>query len=130
MAKFNYLALAIGGVVFIGAVYSIYSALNYIDSTETVEGVVTETPIGPHHPDIVFTDVGGKRIAFSAKGYVSQNVGDRVNVRYNRENPERSAKLDTFGSLWGNALMLLAVSGCFFVAGIRNVPFSGWGAGK
>jgi hypothetical protein len=127
MAKFNYLAVAIGAAVFIGTAYSAYSTFNYIDSTLTADGVVIATPIGPHHPDVVFTDGDGNRITFSANGDISQNVGDRVNVRYSRKNPERTARLDTFSSLWGGTLMLLAVSVCFIVAGVRNVPFRGWG---
>jgi hypothetical protein len=126
MPKFNYLALTAGIAVSIGATYSAYSTLDYIGSTQTADGVVVATPIGPHHPDVVFTDVDGNKVRFSANGNISQEAGDRVVVRYRQENPERSARLDTFGSLWGNTLMLLVAAAFFIVAGVRNVPFRGW----
>lgn len=127
MPKVNYLALAIGGALSLGTAYSVYSTLNFIGATQTTDGVVVATPIGQHHPDVVFTDVDGNRIRFSANGDISQNVGDQVSVRYRLENPGRSARLDTFGSLWGNTLFLLVATVCFIVAGARNVQFTGWG---
>jgi hypothetical protein len=130
MPKFNYTALGIGAAFAIATAYSAYSTWDYVSSSLTTDGVVVSTPIGPHHPDVVFTDFNGERNEFAANGDISQNVGDRVRVRYRRDNPGHSARLDTFGSLWGTALFLLAMTAVFVIAGLRNVSPKGWGAEK
>lgn len=127
MPKFNYVALAFGIVFSIATTYSVNRTLDFIGSTQTADGVVIATPIGPHHPDVVFTGANGDRIEFSANGDISQNVGDRVRVRYRQDDPQHSAKLDTFGSLWGTSLVLLAMAICFVIAGVRNIAARGWG---
>lgn len=130
MPKFNYLALVIGAAASIGTAYSAYSTLNFINSTQTADGVVVATPIGPHHPDVVFTDASGNQVRFSANGDVSQNMGDQVTVRYRLEAPQRSARIDTFWSRWTNTFWLAALSACFILAGVRNIPARGWGPHK
>ncbi|WP_052406225.1 DUF3592 domain-containing protein [Paraburkholderia heleia] len=127
MPKFNYLALALGAAFSVATAYSVYSTLDFIGATQTAPGEVVATPIGPHHPVVVFTDVDGNKVRFQANGDISGNVGDQVTVRYSRENPERTAKLDTFGSLWGGTLVLLAMVVCFIIAGLRNIAPGGWG---
>lgn len=127
MRKYNYLALMFGAVLAAGAAYSAWSTLAYIGSTQATEGVVVATPIGPHHPYVVFTDANGNQIRFSANGDISQEVGDRVTVRYSQEDPRRSATIDTFRSRWTDPFMLALVAMGFIVAGVRNIPFRGWG---
>lgn len=124
--KFNYVALGIGAAFTIAAAYSLYHTLDYIGATQTADGIAISTPIGPHHPDITFIDSRGESIRFSANGNVSQNVGDRVVVRYRQDSPAHSARLDTFGSLWGTTLFLAALAAAFVVAGIRNMTPRGW----
>ena len=126
MPKFNYIALGVGAVFAVATIYSGYRTLDYIASTQTANGVVVRTPIGPHHPDITFTDSRDESITFSANGSISQNVGDEVVVRYRQDNPARSARLDTFGSLWGTTLFLLALAVAFVIAGVRNITPRGW----
>jgi hypothetical protein len=130
MPKFNYSALVIGAAFALSTAYSCYRTVDYIGSSLIAEGVVVGTPIGPHHPDVVFTDSSGKRIEFSANGNISQNVGDRVRIRYLQNNPGHSARLDTFGSLWGVTLFLLAITVAFVIAGLRNITPRGWGPEK
>lgn len=127
MAKFNYFALGISAVFVVMTGFSINRATDYIASTLTADGVVVAIPIGPHHPRVTFTDSGGNVINFNANGDITQNVGDHVQVRYRQENPARSARLDTFGSLWGTTLFLLAMALGFAIAGFRNLTSRGWG---
>jgi hypothetical protein len=126
MRKYNYLALALAAVCSIGAAWTAWNTLDFMRSALVADGEVVETPIGPHHPRITFNDEAGNRVEFAANGDVSQTVGDRVRILYLRDDPRRSAKLETFGSLWGVPLFFAGMAILWLIGGLRNIPFRGW----
>ncbi|WP_322045620.1 DUF3592 domain-containing protein [Paraburkholderia sp. J67] len=126
MPRFNYPALLIGFVVAIICAITAFHTLEFLSTSVTADGVVTHLPFGPYHPQVSFTTSSGEQIEFPAGGFVHQNLGDRVRVRYVPDKPFSSAKIDTVWSIWDFPIVLFAFAALWILVGVRNIPFKGW----
>ncbi|MGX6998590.1 DUF3592 domain-containing protein [Caballeronia sp. KNU42] len=81
---------------------------DFLKSSVVVSGRVVELSHGPNHPTIAFVTQSGEHISFPDGGFLpSLGIDDQVPVRYKPDAPLQTAKLDFFGPIWGNALVLL-----------------------
>ena len=109
----------------------------FLRGAEAAEGTVTGYEVvengapfvgggsGLYYPIVRFRSLNGDRVEFQAhRGTHSRpyEVGGRVLVLYDPENPERR-RLDTTWGLWGGSLVFVIVSGVFALVGV-TVPFS------
>lgn len=102
------LGVVIGIGLLIWATLVASNTNDFLKSSVVVSGRVVELQHGPNHPTITFVTQSGKHISFPDGGFLpSLSMGDQVPVRYRPDAPLQSAKLDFFGPIWGNAIVLL-----------------------
>ena len=111
-------ALAGLGVI-AGASAGAVSTRGFLHTAARVPGVVTRLNAGGFHPEIQFTTALGQVVSYPQGGMIkSYHAGERVSVFYNPSLPSRDPRLDTFGSLWLDWIML----------GLMGIIFVGIGA--
>lgn len=130
---FLYLSAALLAVAGALAIQTLF----FLRGAEAAEGTVTGYEVvengapfvgggsGLYYPLVRFRTLNGDRIEFQAhRGTHSHpyEVGGRVIVLYDPDNPE-SRRLDNTWGLWGGSLVFVIVSGVFALVGVA-VPFS------
>jgi hypothetical protein len=116
--------LIVGLVMLVGGGFTYVSTNNFLDISSKTEGIVTDLILshssnsrgsGVYRPVISFQTEKGENIEFKSgagSNPPSYRKGDRVNVRYDPENPYHSS-IDSFFNLWFLPL-LLSVMGFIF----------------
>jgi len=114
-------AVLAGTILLVFAVFDFQSTRGFMRESIVVPGRVVRLTYGPHHPDIVFTTRTGERIEYPQGGEVDVHLGEAVEVRYLPAEPRMSARMNTFGALWGGA-MTEGIAGTLFVlAGLGEI---------
>ncbi|MBZ5795562.1 DUF3592 domain-containing protein [Burkholderia contaminans] len=115
------LAVLIGTVFLAIALFDFQSRRDFMRESIVVPGRVVRLDYGPHHPDIVFTTRAGERIEYPQGGEVDVNLGDAVEVRYLPAEPRMSARMNTFGALWGGPITFGMIGAIVVLAGLSEV---------
>ena len=93
--------LAVLGCILIGiAVFTAYDRIVFLRNAAEGDGVVVSLNAGSAHANVELTTLRGQQIQFSANGWISYRVHDRVRVVYDPEDPERTACVNDAGALW------------------------------
>lgn len=87
------------------------NAFDFIQSSSRAKGVVVRQVYGKHHVDVQFQTAKGNVVIYRQNGFISHEVGDKVTVLYNADDPRIVPSTDAFGALWEGTLM-------FFLMGI------------
>ncbi|MDN7874290.1 DUF3592 domain-containing protein [Burkholderia aenigmatica] len=115
------LAVLTGTVLLAFAVFDCQSTRDFMRESIIVPGRVVRLTYGPHHPDIVFTTRAGERVEYPQGGAVDVHLGEAVEVRYLPAGPRMSARMNTFGAIWGDALMIGGMGVVFFLLGVGEL---------
>ncbi|MBJ9968462.1 DUF3592 domain-containing protein [Burkholderia seminalis] len=111
----------LGTCVLIGAALDAQSTREFLRTSVVVPGRVVKLNAGPHHPEIAFTTLAGEHVEYAQGGDVSVQDGATVEVRYAPDAPKMSARMNTFGAIWGDALTIGGMGAAFFVLGVGQL---------
>ncbi|WP_071332818.1 DUF3592 domain-containing protein [Burkholderia contaminans] len=111
----------VGTCLLIGAALYAQSTREFLRTSVVVPGRVIRLNAGPHHPEIAFTTLAGEHVEYPQGGSVSEEDGATVEVRYAPDAPAMSARLNTFGAIWGDVLMIGGMGVVFFVGGLGQL---------
>ncbi|NTZ07824.1 DUF3592 domain-containing protein [Burkholderia metallica] len=122
----------VGTCMLIGVALSAQSTREFLRTSVVVPGRVVKLNAGPHHPEIAFTTLAGEHVEYPQGGDVSVEDGATVEVRYAPDAPGMTARLNTFGAIWGDVLTFGVMGAVFFVGGVGQL-WSGvrvWRSGR
>ncbi|OXJ30394.1 hypothetical protein CFB82_27440 [Burkholderia sp. HI2714] len=122
----------VGTCLLIGAALYAQSTREFLRTSVVVPGRVIKLNAGPHHPEIAFTTLAGEHVEYPQGGEVSVEDGATVEVRYAPDAPHMTARMNTFGAIWGDALTIGGMGVVFFVGGVGQL-WSGvrmWRSGR
>ncbi|AXF23826.1 DUF3592 domain-containing protein [Burkholderia pyrrocinia] len=111
----------VGTCMLIGVFMWAQSTRAFLRTSIVVPGRVVKLNAGPHHPEIAFTTLAGEHVEYPQGGDVSVPDGATVEVRYAPEAPAMTARMNTFGAIWGGMLTLGGMGAVFFLAGIGHL---------
>lgn len=111
----------VGTCLLIGAALYAQSTREFLRTSIVVPGRVIKLNAGPHHPEIAFTTLAGEHVEYPQGGSVSEEDGATVEVRYAPDAPAMSARLNTFGAIWGDVLMIAGMGVVFFLGGLGQL---------
>jgi hypothetical protein len=111
----------VGTCLLIGAALYAQSTREFLRTSVVVPGRVIKLNAGPHHPEIAFTTLAGEQVEYPQGGAVSEQDGATVEVRYTPDEPGMSARLNTFGAIWGDVLMIGGMGAAFFLVGVSQL---------
>lgn len=95
----------------------------FTQSAARASGVVIAQNHGKHHVEVQFTGADGKVIHYSQNGNVSYEVGDKVTVYYNPNNPSQLPSTDGIGALWVNTIFVALMTFGFFLIAMGLIFF-------
>ncbi|WP_446686733.1 DUF3592 domain-containing protein [Paraburkholderia dipogonis] len=92
-----------------------------MQSSVVVPGRVVALSAGGSHPQINFMTQEGEVISYPQEGFIyGMKVGQDVKVRYAKNRPLRSARIDAFGSIWATALAFTFIGACAILTAVSN----------
>lgn len=115
------MVIAVGFLV--AAAISAQSTREFLRTSIVVPGLVIKLNAGGYHPEIQFTTKTGQQISYPQGGIVTKaELGQRVEVRYQADDPDGSATMNVLVAIW-NSSIIFAIMGAFaVVCGIMNLP--------
>ncbi|NTX28834.1 DUF3592 domain-containing protein [Burkholderia pyrrocinia] len=111
----------VGTCMLIGVVMYAQSTREFLRTSVVVPGRVVKLNAGPHHPEIAFTTLAGEHVEYPQGGDVSVQDGAAVEVRYAPEAPAMTARMNTFGAIWGSVVTFGIMGAVFFLAGVGHL---------
>ena len=85
-------------------------------------GTVTRLNAGGSHPEIAFRTQNGSIISYPQGGMIAGfRVGQAVQVLYDAVDPSGTARVRSFGSLWGTSLMLATCGAALLALGLASL---------
>ncbi|WP_423368883.1 DUF3592 domain-containing protein [Burkholderia sp. LMG 32019] len=111
----------LGTCMLVGTALYAQSTREFLRTSIVVPGRVIKLNAGPHHPEIAFTTLAGEQVEYAQGGEVSEQDGAAVEVRYTPDEPRMSARLNTFGAIWGDVLMIGGMGTVFFLGGVGQL---------
>ncbi|MPV58124.1 hypothetical protein CFB46_24510 [Burkholderia sp. HI2761] len=111
----------VGTCMLIGVALNAQSTLAFLRTSVVVPGKVVKLNAGPHHPEIAFTTLAGEQVEYPQGGDVSVQDGATVEVRYAPDAPRMTARIDTFGAIWGGVLTFGAMGAAFLLVGVGQL---------
>ncbi len=107
-----------GGLLLAGTVIAGIGRWRFIRQSESATGKVLHTDLGKYHPEIAFITKQGQQIRYYQGGFhKGYRKGDIVPIRYHPATPH-TARIDSFGALWGFHIMLLLLGLAFLGIGL------------
>ena len=111
----------VGTCMLIGVALYAQSTREFLRTSVVVPGRVLKLNAGPHHPEIAFTTLAGEHVEYAQGGAVSVEDGATVEVRYAPDAPRTTARMNTFGAIWGTVLTIGAMGMVFFAVGVGQL---------
>ncbi|NIE57832.1 MULTISPECIES: DUF3592 domain-containing protein [unclassified Burkholderia] len=111
----------VGTCLLIGAALYAQSTREFLRTSVVVPGRVIKLNAGPHHPEIAFTTLAGEHVEYPQGGEVSVEDGATVEVRYAPDAPHMTARMNTFGAIWGGVLTFGGMGAVFFLVGASQL---------
>ncbi|MDR0243428.1 MAG: DUF3592 domain-containing protein [Burkholderia sp.] len=111
----------VGAGLLTGVALYAQSTREFLRTSVVVPGRVVKLNAGPHHPEIAFTTLAGEHVEYPQGGEVSEQDGATVEVRYAPDAPTMTARLNTFGAIWGDVLIFGVMGTVFFGAGVGHL---------
>jgi len=111
----------VGTCMLIGVALYAQSTREFLRTSVVVPGRVVKLNAGPHHPEIAFTTLADEQVEYAQGGEVSVQDGATVEVRYAPDAPRMTARLNTFGAIWGGVLAIGAMGAVFCAVGVAQL---------
>ncbi|MEK7890814.1 DUF3592 domain-containing protein [Burkholderia contaminans] len=111
----------VGTCLLIGAALYAQSTCEFLRTSVVVPGRVIRLNAGPHHPEIAFTTLAGEHVEYPQGGEVSVEDRATVEVRYAPDAPHMTARMNTFGAIWGGVLTFGGMGAVFFLVGASQL---------
>lgn len=132
IAIVKYLFTLVGFAMLAGAFWAYSSTSSFLKQAETADGIVFELLASrsdnstTYRPVVQFIDQQGQFIEFvssTGSNPASYSQGEQVKVLYLPERPS-NAKINSFFSLWGVAIILAGIGAVFFLIGVGIIMFT------
>lgn len=114
------IALVVGALFVAIALVQLVASTTFARTAQRAQGEVVALNAGPAHPQVRFTTSDGQTVEFPQGGFVSQAVGDRVEVLYDPAHPH-DAVVDAFGARFGFPSLELAAGLAGLAAGATTL---------
>jgi hypothetical protein len=111
----------VGTCLLVGTALYAQSTREFLRTSVVVPGRVIKLNAGPHHPEIAFTTLAGEHVEYPQGGEVSVEDGATVEVRYAPDAPHTTARMNTFGAIWGGVLTFGGMGAVFFLVGVGQL---------
>ncbi|RQS88118.1 MULTISPECIES: DUF3592 domain-containing protein [Burkholderia cepacia complex] len=116
-------AIVIGVGLLVAAAISAQSTREFLRTSIVVPGLVVKLNAGGYHPEIQFTTKTGQQISYPQGGIVTKvELGQRVEVRYQADDPDGSATMNVFAAIWDSTIVFAFMGVVAIVCGIMNLP--------
>jgi len=93
----------------------------FVRTASAAPGVVEGLNAGGSHPQIGFKTPAGARVSYPQGGLISgYRPGQPVRVLYDPANPDGTARVDAFGALWFDVLILSTLGLIFSIIGLAG----------
>ncbi|VWB54630.1 hypothetical protein BLA23254_02498 [Burkholderia lata] len=116
-------AIAIGVSLLIASAINAQSTREFLKTSILVPGFVVKLDAGGYHPEIQFTTRTGQQISYRQGGIVTKvELGQRVEVRYQADDPDGSATMNVFAAIWDSTIVFTSIGVVAIVCGIMNLP--------
>lgn len=116
-------AIVIGVGLLVAAAISAQSTSAFLRTSIVVPGLVVRLNAGSYHPEIQFTTKTGQQISYPQGGIVTKvELGQRVEVRYQADDPDGSATMNVFATIWDSTSVFAFLGAVAIVCGIMNLP--------
>jgi len=107
-------SVAVGVILLVTAGILAARTRAFIRTARAAPGVVEGLNAGGSHPQIGFTTPAGVRVSYPQGGLISgYRPGQPVRALYDPADPEGTARIDAFGALWFDVL-ILSIFGLIF----------------
>lgn len=125
--------LLIGLGVLVGDFFMVSGNLSFLNNSLKADGNVvrivqsrsSDNGNFMYSPEISFTDALGQTITFDSNissSVSTYQVGEKVSVLYNKNNPQ-DAKINTFFQLWFGPILMTFLGAIFFIVGLLTLVF-------
>ncbi|QVN13184.1 DUF3592 domain-containing protein [Burkholderia sp. LAS2] len=116
-------AIVIGVGLLVAAAISAQSTREFLRTSIVVPGLVVKLNAGGYHPEIQFTTKTGQQISYPQGGIVTKvKLGQRVEVRYQADDPDGSATMNVFAAIWDSTIVFAFMGVVAIVCGVMNLP--------
>ncbi|MBK3338637.1 DUF3592 domain-containing protein [Burkholderia pseudomallei] len=116
-------AIVIGVGLLVAAAISAQSTREFLRTSIVVPGLVVKLNAGGYHPEIQFTTKTGQQISYPQGGIVTKvELGQRVEVRYQADDPDGSATMNVFAAIWDSTIVFAFMGVVAIVCGVMNLP--------
>lgn len=116
-------AIVIGVGLLVAAAISAQSTREFLRTSIVVPGLVVKLNAGGYHPEIQFTTKTGQQISYPQGGIVTKvELGQRVEVRYQADDPDGSATMNVFAAIWDSTIVFAFMGVVAIMCGIMNLP--------
>lgn len=118
--RINWLTIGIAVTILLSfGQFSLSNIRFFLRSTVT-SGVVVKLNHGGYHPQVIFTTDKGERISFPGSSSYPVEIGDRLEVRYERSQPLKTAILNQKTQMFGGDVLMLVIVCTFTILGLRG----------
>ncbi len=111
-----------GAILLVVAAVGAFQVSRFIAGALRSDGTVTRLNAGSSHPQIAFHTQNGSLISYPQGGMVAGfRVGQAVQVFYDAGDPSGTARVRSFGSLWGTSLVLATCGAVLLTLGLVSL---------
>ena len=108
-----------GAILLVVAAVGAFQVSRFIAGALRSDGTVTRLNAGSSHPQIAFHMQNGLLISYLQGSMIAGfRVGQAVQVLYDAVDPSGTARVRSFGSLWGTSLMLATCGAVLLTLGL------------
>ena len=114
--------ISAGAILLVAAAVSAFQVSRFMAGALRGSGTVTRLNAGGSHPQIAFHTQNGSIVSYPQGGMIAGfRVGQAVQVLYDAVDPSGTARVRSFGSLWGTSLMLAACGAALLALGLASL---------
>ncbi|MBN3803214.1 hypothetical protein GXB81_09120 [Paraburkholderia sp. Ac-20336] len=121
--SYNYVALAIGGVLLIMAALVGLNTMVFYRTSAVGIARVARLNTGNHHPQIEFDATNGQHYRLPASSWQAVEIGQKLRIRYSADAPRASVVIDSIIDIWIWFFFLLFLAAMFLIGGVRDLRF-------
>ncbi|WP_143809107.1 DUF3592 domain-containing protein [Paraburkholderia susongensis] len=121
--QYNYVALAIGGALLALAMFVGLNTMDFYRTSAVGIAKVVRLNAGGYHPQIEFDAANGQHYRLAASSWHSVEIGQKIRIRYDADDPRASVTIDSIVDIWIWFLFLLFLAATFLIGGIRGLGF-------
>ncbi len=111
-----------GAILLVAAAVNAFQVSRFMAGSLRGRGTVTRLNAGGSHPQIAFHMQNGSIISYPQGGMIAGfRVGQAVQVLYDAVDPSGTARVRSFGSLWGISLMLATCGAALLALGFASL---------